>query len=272
MAITTVYTTIMGEIVEEVRNGTVHHLVPDTLGSVTMILDDTGTVTDTREYWPYGETRASTGNTSTPLEFVGTLGYVADSPERTYVRARMLRRDVATWATVDPVWPSEPAYCYVHDPVKSVDPAGLMAMVLPMPPNAIPLPILGGALAALLALIAEFLGIILIALLILLLLIGLVLLRKWICKQLEKKYHQVCPYSNKISGIRKCSWTDSCPTLFYFSIEWEKCAKLREMTAFFCFGGFDYKHWQAYLEARRYASECQFIFLVRCKCFSFLER
>ena len=54
------YTTFNGQIVYENRNGTQSFYAPDTLGSTAMLLDTTGTVTDTFTYWPYGEIQGHT--------------------------------------------------------------------------------------------------------------------------------------------------------------------------------------------------------------------
>ena len=62
------------------------------LGNTVALLDNTLTVTDSWEYWPYGETRS--GSSATPFTFVGTLGYFKDTSTRTYVRARHYRQSI----------------------------------------------------------------------------------------------------------------------------------------------------------------------------------
>lgn len=124
---TNTYTIIDGEVVHESRAGTQHDYVPDPLGSTVALINSLQTQTDTWAYWPYGEVRAQTGTTSTPFQFVGTLGYYRDSPVKTYVRARYLDRARGRWTTRKPrgAVRTEPAYAYVHDsPATAFDLSG----------------------------------------------------------------------------------------------------------------------------------------------------
>jgi hypothetical protein len=66
------YLTIDGEIVSEIRGGVVSDYVPDPLGSIRNVLNSSGAVTDSYDYWPYGELRQHTGSSQTPLQFVGS--------------------------------------------------------------------------------------------------------------------------------------------------------------------------------------------------------
>ncbi len=100
---TVCYTVIDGEILSENRNGVIRDHVPDSLGSTIALLDNTQTITDTFEYWPYGEVRSRTGTTATPFQFVGTLGYYTDANGRAYVRARYLCMDTTRWLTENPI-------------------------------------------------------------------------------------------------------------------------------------------------------------------------
>jgi RHS repeat-associated protein len=120
------YTVVDGEVVSEVRSGVRRDYVTDSLGSTIALVDGAQAVTDTWEYWPYGEVRTRTGTTPTPFQFVGTLGYYRDSAKRTYVRARHYRQDLGRWATVDRLWPVVPAYTYSENaPSYKSDPRGL---------------------------------------------------------------------------------------------------------------------------------------------------
>ena len=123
------YQTINGEILSEIRGGVRKQYVPDPLGSTAVMTDSTGSITDTFEYWPYGEVRTRTGSSTTPFQYVGTLGYYTDSSSRTYVRARTLRTDLTRWLTEDPIrfdggdWN---LYGYVYNgPGSGTDPSGL---------------------------------------------------------------------------------------------------------------------------------------------------
>ncbi len=126
MAMSVTYATVHGRLVEENRGGVVTEYVPDTLGSVIMTTDESGTVTSTTTYWPFGEVRSQTGTNPSPWGFCGVWGYLTDAVSRMYVRARHYRADVSRWLTVDPVWPGQEAYGYVNDdPLGLVDPSGL---------------------------------------------------------------------------------------------------------------------------------------------------
>src|SRR5690606_6630825 len=111
-----------GMLVSEDRGGTYREYVPDTLGSTAAMVDSSGTVTDTFEYWPYGEERSRTGSTATPFTWVGTFGYYKDAVSRFQVRMRSYLASVASWMRVDPLWPRERAYGYVNGhPVSNAD-------------------------------------------------------------------------------------------------------------------------------------------------------
>ena len=131
MAASVVYTNFGGQIVHENRGGVERRYLADPLGS-TIALTDSGTaITDTWDYWPYGEVMSRTGTNPTPFTFVGTLGYFKDLLDKLlYVRARHYKPDYGRWLTVDPIWPNDEAFGYVHAvPSSSVDPAGLQPQV-----------------------------------------------------------------------------------------------------------------------------------------------
>ena len=129
MAMSVVYTNFNSRIVKESRGGVERYYAPDTLGSTALLLDSTGTVTDTFTYWPFGEVRSHTGTSTTPFTFVGTLGYYFSlAANWFYVRARFYQQTVGRWLTVDPLWPKLGAYDYVlNSPVTFVEPSGMQA-------------------------------------------------------------------------------------------------------------------------------------------------
>ena len=103
MAMKARYTVIDGEIITEKRSGVRSLYVPDSLGSTRGLINNAQTQTDAFAYWPYGEQQSRTGMTSTPFQFVGSLGYYNDSPSKTYVRARFLDTARGRWVTQDPL-------------------------------------------------------------------------------------------------------------------------------------------------------------------------
>lgn len=126
---TTVSTTVNGQILHEKRGERETYYRPDTLGNVIATTSTTGTVRSTHTYWPYGEVRTSTGSSASPFKYVGTLGYYSDSGTMLYVRARYYRPAQTRWMTVDPLWPRQRAYCYVRGaPVVVPDPSGLIPL------------------------------------------------------------------------------------------------------------------------------------------------
>ena len=137
MALKTRYTVVNGEILSENRSGTIRDYVPDPLGSTVALLDNTQVQKDTFTYWPYGEVKNHVGSSTTPFQFVGTLGYYTDSVSKTYVRARYLDTQKARWLTQDPLefqGGDTNLYRYVAaNPVTVDDPSGLQAQCLLLP-------------------------------------------------------------------------------------------------------------------------------------------
>jgi RHS repeat-associated protein len=116
------YTVANGEIIAEKRNGVRRTYVPDPLGSTVALLDSNQQKTDTFSYWPYGEVKTRTGNTPTPFQYVGTLGYYRDSTGRTYVRARHYQQRYGRWMTTDKKCPITQEYAYTsQNPVNLID-------------------------------------------------------------------------------------------------------------------------------------------------------
>ena len=94
-------------------------------------MDNTQKITDTFNYWPYGDIQSRTGTTPTPFQFVGTKGYYKDSASintKTYVRARHYDVAKARWLTQDPIgfdggdW-NLYRYC-ANNPMTMVDASG----------------------------------------------------------------------------------------------------------------------------------------------------
>jgi len=127
VAMNVVYANIGGRINCESRAGTVSHYVPDCHGSTIALMDQSGVVTDTYDYWSYGEERVHTGSSVTGFTFLGALGYVKDMLNKLYyVRARHLRPELARWQTIDPLWPTQSPYAYVDcAPMRDTDSTGL---------------------------------------------------------------------------------------------------------------------------------------------------
>jgi RHS repeat-associated protein len=124
------YTVIDGEVVAQERGGVRHQLVPDPLGSTVALYDNTGTKTDTFEYWPYGESSSRTGGTSLSFQYIGSFGYYQDNNTRNYVRARYLDKRKGRWFTEDPAMDGFNYAAYVDgNPISFIDFLGLYKYV-----------------------------------------------------------------------------------------------------------------------------------------------
>ena len=127
MAVTN-YDTVNGRIRAEVTGGTRTGYLPDALGSVTAIVDESGAVQNTYRYKPYGELLAKTGAAADPkFMWVGLWGYRGKaSSDHKYVRARHYASSNGQWLSIDPIWPFEMPYEYVSGaPITQLDPSGL---------------------------------------------------------------------------------------------------------------------------------------------------
>jgi RHS repeat-associated protein len=131
------FLTMDGEILSQTRDGVQRDYLNDPLGSVAALLDSNQTVTDTFDYWPYGEERSRTGTTTTPHRYVGALGYYTEESGRIYVKVRHYQPEVGQWMSRDPLWPSESAYLYVEgNPTNWTDPSGMAPQILGCGPQA----------------------------------------------------------------------------------------------------------------------------------------
>lgn len=90
-----------------------------------MVQDVAGNTVYKAEYDPFGNVQSETGTNPSDLGYVGTLGYITDSPSDLYVRARYLKPGLGRWLTKDPLWPSESGFVYAEgNPVCWTDPSG----------------------------------------------------------------------------------------------------------------------------------------------------
>lgn len=122
---TVTYTVFSGEVLSENRNGVERDYVPDPSGNVVALLDDSQNITDTFQYWSYGELMSRTGSTPISFKFGGALGYYTDGDGSIYVRRRRLDPETGRWQTVDPFWPSDEPYSYAYtNPVTFHDASG----------------------------------------------------------------------------------------------------------------------------------------------------
>jgi len=86
---------VNGEVLGHKGGANRYLYVPDPLGSVNHILDTSQSIAGTYTYWPYGEVQSHTGAT-TPMQFVGALGYQTQIVNRIYDKAGYYRPDIGT--------------------------------------------------------------------------------------------------------------------------------------------------------------------------------
>ena len=78
---------LYGNLLSQNRNGVTSYYHYDGRGDTVALTDDSGNVTDTKEYDAWGNVVASTGNTVTPYQYVGRQGYQTGNTG-VYARAR----------------------------------------------------------------------------------------------------------------------------------------------------------------------------------------
>lgn len=132
---TTNYYTFGGTIFAEEAVGTsgYRNYGTDALSSVVATYDSTGGAQNSYRYSPYGQTVLNQTVAATPyFTWVGALGYRQTTrhlPEF-YIRARHYASWLATWTTVDPLWPLTSSYTYADsEPVLRTDRSGLICEV-----------------------------------------------------------------------------------------------------------------------------------------------
>jgi RHS repeat-associated protein len=128
------YTVVEGELLSENRAGTKRDYLPDPLGSTVALLDNTQSKTDTYTYWPYGEAKSHTGTSTTPFDWLGTLGYYRESSLRFYIRSRYYLQNVGRWQTEDlfnvQVIEGKLFEYALNSPFTYTDPSGLFPIFL----------------------------------------------------------------------------------------------------------------------------------------------
>ncbi|WP_437202984.1 RHS repeat domain-containing protein [Planctomicrobium sp. SH664] len=99
----------------------------DVLGSTTELTDVGQNITDTFEYDAWGDVLVRTGNTPTPFEWIGGVGYYKDPDTGIYyVRARIYQPTIGRWWSVDPLGFVDGMNLYAgHFVPQWIDPTGL---------------------------------------------------------------------------------------------------------------------------------------------------
>lgn len=123
--LTVAYTVLDGEILGETTASGHRDYLVDPLGSVIGMIDSSQTISEPREFWPYGQQASGTAPAVGALTFVGAQGYMVDHAGF-YVRMRYYRDEIGAWMSLDSLWPVEPAYSYCNCmPNIYIDPSGM---------------------------------------------------------------------------------------------------------------------------------------------------
>ena len=134
-----------GSLISQRRGGSTYYHHYDALGSTRLLTDSSQTITDTYDYYAFGEIQSSSGSTINPFKFVGRLGYYEHPgtglryvPAGYYAPAlgRFLSSEATGIGT---------AYTYAGgDPVRAADPTGEAAFrpsstLVPLPRRPAPI-------------------------------------------------------------------------------------------------------------------------------------
>ena len=132
---TNTYTYGLGRISQQ-SGSTAEYFLGDALGSVRQLVDNTGEVTLTKSYAPYGEVLSSAGSGSSTFAFTGEQ---QDASGLTYLRARyynpadgrFLSRDTWEGDENQPITYNKWTYANAN-PVMYTDPSGAIALLAAM--------------------------------------------------------------------------------------------------------------------------------------------
>ncbi|MBC8066384.1 MAG: hypothetical protein H7Y17_16250 [Chlorobia bacterium] len=117
------YYSVDGEMVGDYDGVDHRDYLRDAIGSVTRITGGTA-----QRYKPFGQDRVVDLHLPRPrFGWIGVYGYEATYLwySHHYVKTRHYDPNIARWTTVDPLWPSEPAYSYAgNNPTNWIDPSG----------------------------------------------------------------------------------------------------------------------------------------------------
>jgi len=98
----------------------------DGLGSTRQLLNDAQNTTDTYSYEAFGNSMGSTGTTSNPYKYVGSLGYYQTGSSLQHLGLRYYMPEIGRFTTPDPLGMEDNAYTYVGAaPTVHADPGGL---------------------------------------------------------------------------------------------------------------------------------------------------
>ena len=134
---------LYGNLLSQNRNGITSYYHYDGRGDTVALTDDSGNVTDTKEYDAWGNVIASTGSAVSSYQFIGRNGYTIDQTAQLhYIRRRYYKANAARWISDDPIRISPThmdQFVYAHNtPLSMSDPSGLIISTILKPPTVWP--------------------------------------------------------------------------------------------------------------------------------------
>ena len=108
-------------------NGIPYYIHPDHLGSTSLVTDSDGSVVAKQRYYPYGNTRSTTGDLHTNREYTGQISDM-DPIGLYYYNARYYDPLTAKFTQADTINDQLNRYAYVgNNPINRIDPSGNQA-------------------------------------------------------------------------------------------------------------------------------------------------
>jgi len=120
---------LYGNLLSQHRNSVTSYYHFDGRGDTVALTDDSGNITDTKEYDAWGNVIASTGTAVTPFWFGGMNGYQTCCSLGVYIRARLYQSMIGRWKSIDPIGFFDGANLYVpYFMPNETDPSGLLVI------------------------------------------------------------------------------------------------------------------------------------------------
>jgi len=112
------------------RGGATSYYLYDQIGSTRKLVDSSETATDTYQYEAFGNLESSTGSTTNPYQYVGSLGYHKDATSGLlHMGARYYMAEVGAFISPEPLAVEAHSYVYCGAaPTALVDPSGLVGV------------------------------------------------------------------------------------------------------------------------------------------------
>lgn len=115
-------------------SGDIQYYHTDIRGSVILMTDENGDITNQYQYEDFGSVAKSFEPDNDPnrFKYVGGYGVEYDTSDLYYMRARYYKPSIGRFLTEDPIW-STNLYPYAdNNPINRIDPEGKLAFLIPL--------------------------------------------------------------------------------------------------------------------------------------------